>query len=148
MLAGKISKVKKPTIDSDDLTNDIEAIKTEFSNISISLHDDDDDVKKLVRLKLYPEAYMKCYMQMEREVRNLLDYDFLRRGMTYVLTMDPLSRNFKPKERQSIIDYSRKRNKLAHGEDVDISNEDITEALRLNGIIINAVKKYLEATKA
>lgn len=147
ILAQRISKVTKPTIDGEDYANEIDAIKNEFSEIGKELHNAEDDVKKLVRLNLYTEAYLKCYMQMEREVRNLLDYDALRRGLTYVLSQESISSNFKPKERQAIINYSRKRNRLAHGEEVDISNDDITEALRLNDSILKAVKKYVETTK-
>lgn len=147
IFVGRISKVTKPIFDSGDYATNIDAIKKEFTQISTKLHNVEDDVKKLIRLNLFTEAYMKCYMQMEREVRNMLDFDLIRRGITYALTLEPICRYFKPKERQSIIEYSRKRNKLAHGEDVDISKDEIDEAIRLNEIILKGVKKYVETIR-
>lgn len=142
-LTGKLYKISKPNVDGEDYLNEIDAIKNEFARIGANLHNVEDDVKKLERLHLYSEAYLKCYMQMERQVRSLLDMDLLKRGLTFAFTLDPISRYFNKKERQQIIDYSRKRNKLAHGEIIDITKEDITEALKINDMILSAINKYI-----
>ena len=101
-------------------------------------------VKKLIGLKMYNEAYLKCYMIMEKEIRKKYDNIHTQRGITYFLLSDKFSPFFKIKDKQAIAEYSRKRNSLAHGEEVLITKYDIDKAKRINSIILNAIKNDVD----
>ena len=143
-ITGPMFSIKKPIADSEDYENEVSIVKDTFMKISTQCNTADDDVKKLIGLKMYSEAYLKCYMIMEKEIRKKYDNLQTQRGITYFLLSDKFSPFFKIKDRQAIAEYSRKRNSLAHGEEVLITKYDIDKAKRINSIILNAIKNDVD----